>query len=393
MTCFQILNQKNHPIRFVFVILFCGCATAFCAIGQSAIITLSFPYGTREAAMGEVGTGIAEDASATFYNPAGLGLDDTKRIDGGVLNFFEPLLPAFDMPDLWHVSFAGYVKPNTKNSNVGGIGVLFNYLNFGRNVETNAQGVTTRVFDSYECVYGISYGTNFDIFRDKKSNWYFGVNVKGAYSALAPGAVNGIGTASTFAIDAATLYDFPFGLRCGFMLQNMGPAVSYVSKNENDPIPFTIRTGVSYQKELVVMKMRVFKGLAAFDLDREVVRKNPYGKSDPFWKAIYTDLIHDTTESTRDEIKQIIFHTGGEATFFNNVTTRFGYMHDAAGSRKELHFGFGVSAFNHVSFDWSNIYSRGDTMSPARDGQWSISLTLYNLGRWKLSDFKWWEVE
>ena len=40
---------------------------------QSAIITLTMPTGARQLGMGEAGTALAEDASAGWWNPAGLG--------------------------------------------------------------------------------------------------------------------------------------------------------------------------------------------------------------------------------------------------------------------------------------------------------------------------------
>ncbi len=40
---------------------------------QSAVITLSFPPGARATGLGEAFTGLADDANATYYNPAGLG--------------------------------------------------------------------------------------------------------------------------------------------------------------------------------------------------------------------------------------------------------------------------------------------------------------------------------
>ncbi|MBN1757482.1 MAG: PorV/PorQ family protein [Chitinispirillaceae bacterium] len=54
--------------------LFLGTATVSGGVGESAVITLSFPPGARATGTGEAFTGLADDASATYYNPAGLGL-------------------------------------------------------------------------------------------------------------------------------------------------------------------------------------------------------------------------------------------------------------------------------------------------------------------------------
>ncbi|MBN2037684.1 MAG: hypothetical protein JW768_13165 [Chitinispirillaceae bacterium] len=44
-------------------------ADAYAAVGQSAVITLVFPYGARSYAMGEVGTALADDGSAPRPQP------------------------------------------------------------------------------------------------------------------------------------------------------------------------------------------------------------------------------------------------------------------------------------------------------------------------------------
>ena len=43
-------------------------------VGESAVITLAFPPGARATGTGEAFTGLADDATSTYYNPAGLGL-------------------------------------------------------------------------------------------------------------------------------------------------------------------------------------------------------------------------------------------------------------------------------------------------------------------------------
>jgi ligand-binding sensor domain-containing protein len=75
----QVKKEKKNGCFAVgkVVIAVCLCLVLYsmeiAAIGQSAVITLSFPVGARPTAMGEAFTGLANDANATFYNPAGLG--------------------------------------------------------------------------------------------------------------------------------------------------------------------------------------------------------------------------------------------------------------------------------------------------------------------------------
>ena len=53
----------------------CALVSGVHAVGQSAVITLVFPPGARATGLGEAFTGVADDANATFFNPAGLGQD------------------------------------------------------------------------------------------------------------------------------------------------------------------------------------------------------------------------------------------------------------------------------------------------------------------------------
>ncbi len=47
-------------------------------VGESAVITLVFPFGARSTGMGEVGTALADDESVLYYNPAGLAIKNSS---------------------------------------------------------------------------------------------------------------------------------------------------------------------------------------------------------------------------------------------------------------------------------------------------------------------------
>jgi ligand-binding sensor domain-containing protein len=65
--------MKKQRIVFVTLGLLALCNTLW-AVGQSAVPTLVFPPGARAPGMGETFVAIANDGTATFYNPAGMGL-------------------------------------------------------------------------------------------------------------------------------------------------------------------------------------------------------------------------------------------------------------------------------------------------------------------------------
>jgi hypothetical protein len=288
------------------------------------------------------------------------GVNEYKKGEIQVEGFYEPLLPAFNMPELWHVALAGIIPIEEW----GTLGMYFSYLNFGKNEEYDANGRFKRAFNSYEFVLALAYGLQV------KENLSIGFNLKYAHSALAPGQ-GAEGVARTFAFDAAILKRNLFikNLSLGFTLMNMGPAVTYVKKDENDPIPFTARLGFSY----TIVQTPAHNLLVALDFDREIVKKNPDAKSDPFFKAIVTELLFDSSETAREELEQVIVHIGIEYWYVNFIAFRLGYMHDEAGSRKEISFGIGLKYAN-MNADFSYIYAT-EAMSPARNGQWRFSYT------------------
>ncbi|MFW6244898.1 MAG: two-component regulator propeller domain-containing protein, partial [Fibrobacterota bacterium] len=152
------------------------------------------------------------------------------------LFFYEQLLPSFRQSDLWHSS-ASFIYPTEE---WGTLGLSINYINMGVNEWTDQMDRYMGKSRSWEGVFGLSYG--FPV----KEDLSLGLNIKYAYSALAP-TIGGVG--QTFAIDAAMLKkNFLIDkFDVGFMLQNMGPKIYYVAPDEADPIPFLTASGPCLQ--------------------------------------------------------------------------------------------------------------------------------------------------
>lgn len=287
--------------------------------------------------------------------------------------FWEPLLPAFKLPDLWHANVAG-IFPTEE---WGTIGFFLNYLNFGEIPKIDALGRETGNFQSFEYVFSACYGLSL------KEDFSFGINVKYAHSALAPGIGKGSeGIGQTFAVDAGILKRNLFvpRLDLGFTMMNMGPSVFYIEESEADPIPFTLRLGLAY----TILSTPVHNLLVALDLDREIVYNPPYSKPYPFWKALigarenvdgkkeWVSALAD--ESMRTELEEIIVHLGIEYWYAYFLALRTGIMVDEAGSRREVSLGIGLR-YGDMKVDWSYIYAPKE-WSIARDGQWRFSFTF-----------------
>ncbi len=292
--------------------------------------------------------------------------------DQQVFMFYEPLLPAFKIPDLWHVYLA-YVLPT---EDWGTLGLTVNFINFGTNTSTNDQGVEIAEYRSWEGVFGLSYGLLV------AHDFSIGVNIKFANSALAPGYEGNSdeGTGRTFAIDASLLKRNLFikNFDVGFMLQNMGPSIYYISQDQADPIPFTVRLGLSYQPiQTSFIDLRL-----VFDAEREIVKNYPDKQPDPFYTAIWTGLLDDKSDypTLESNLEETVLHGGIELWYANMLALRIGHLFDYAGQRFELTLGLGIKYAN-MNFDWSFIHSPEGFMqgivangsNGSRDGQWRAS--------------------
>ena len=295
------------------------------------------------------------------------------------LFFYEQLLPAFKIADLWHIYWA-LVWPT---EDWGTLGLTINYINFGINEWTNELGAVIGRARSWEGVFGLSYGISL------MQDFSLGLNIKYAYSALAPGFGPGNeGVGQTFAVDEALLKRnfLVKDLDLGFNLQNMGPSIFYISQQERDPIPFTIKLGAAYH----AVQTPIHNVTLLLDLNREVVKNYLDKPPDPFWVAVYTDLIHDTTQlsdTTRSrfisELEEVNLNAGIEYWYANFLALRIGHLFDYIGKRFELTLGLGLK-YGNINFDWSFIHSPEGFMkgivlegsNGSRNGQWRASLLL-----------------
>ncbi len=374
-------KMKSDKILIIVLIL---NLDLFCKIGQSAIISLTFPFGARQNAMGEIGTALADDETCTFWNPAGLGVKNENWRTGKFSFFYEKLLASFKIPDIWHSTIAICFQPKSYDK-LGGFGFYMNFLSLGSNNKYNIDGSIGETYSSYERVFSISWGipiTNII---------YFGFATKYFVSSILHGTDyygDGDGVVRSFALDLALLCRFIYGINFGLTLTNIGPAVSYLSKTDKAPIPFTVTLALAYQREFIYNNLRMSKLSLEYNIGREMINNEPGKKPDPFIKAIVTSW---QNQSFRESWQEIIHNWGSELTIFNFFSFRMGILIDKVGVRKELHLGLGISVLNHFSLDWYRINSQ--TRSIARHGQFGISLGFTNLFKWSDKDFRWWESE
>ena len=290
-----------------------------------------------------------------------------------VLLFYEQLLPKLKFSDLWH-GFPAIVIPT---EDWGTLGFSLNFINMGMDeVEDEFELGKYIQSRAWEGVFGVSYG--FPINEDLS----VGLSAKYVCSVLASSLRGGWG--QTFAIDAGILKRNLFidQFDVGFMLQNMGPSIYYATPEEADPIPFSLRFGLAYKPIQTPFHELTF----AADAYREVAKNYYDKKPDPFWVALWTDMLHDTSSSFKEEWQEVNVSLGMEYVYADFMALRMGFLGDYLGERFELTMGLGVKYAN-MNFDFSYVVSpdgfmggllrtmnkEKDGSAGVRDGQWRLS--------------------
>jgi ligand-binding sensor domain-containing protein len=338
-------------------------------------------YHSKNALHGDDVRGLASFGN-DIWIPTEKAINKYEWAQKQALLFYERLLPAFKITDLWHM-FGGFVYPT---EDWGTLGFSINFINMGMNVLYDEQGVEKGNIRSWEGVFGLSYGLSLS------QSLSLGLNIKYVNSALAPGIdANGGGVGKTYAIDAAVLKRDLFipRLNLGFMMQNMGPSIYYITEDHKDPIPFTLRLGTSY----TAVQTPIHELTLLLDLDREVVHTDG-NTPDPFIKALWTDLIHDPDYADSSasltfnrKIQEVNAHLGAEYWYSHFLALRSGFLFDYIGERYELTLGMGLN-YSNMNFDFSYIYSPEGFLKSelqwfneektgatgARHGQWRVSM-------------------
>jgi hypothetical protein len=361
------------------------------AISEGAVLFLMISPGARAAGMGEAFVAMSDDATASFWNPAGLAFSKTREVT---------IMHASWLPQLvsdMNIDFLGY-RQYIESLN-GSIGGNITFLNLGENVWTaenvdaTGQPVELGRFNSYDMAFTLSYGT-----AVSKSTG-LGVSMRYIRSMLAPawvkvGSQQGSGSASAFAVDLGAIHRFSFvrGLAVGANLSNMGPKITYIQASQADPLPTNLKLGLSYKvmdsefnkltlvmdtnKQLIYKYWKNVNTGKSIDHDKyrklDKTAKDEYeSKSDPFYKAIFTSW---TDGSINDQLDRLDSSIGAEYVYNDMIALRAGYYYDQDGDVKYPAFGAGLK-YNLLRFDFAYIAAeQGHPLSDTM--RFSLSITF-----------------
>lgn len=293
------MNKGLAGFLAAFALLMVMVPVTASAQGESAVPFLLISPNSRASGIGESGTGSVDDASAVFWNPAGLAFLKGQEISLTHANW----LPQFGLSDL----FYDYLNYRQDIESIGGtVGASVTYLNLGEFIVTGSAGPEELGrFRAYELAATLGYATK--AFDDLG----IGMNLRFIRSSLSPIATEGAGggkngIASTISVDIAMMYrptelDVPLigdigkKFSVGMNLSNLGPKLTYINAAQADPLPTNLRLGFGYK----IFEDDYNSMTYSLDFSRLLVRRRPdvkdssgtviqTGSVDPFYKAIFT---------------------------------------------------------------------------------------------------------
>ena len=322
------------------------------AQGESAVPFLLIAPDARPGGMGEAGVALAENATAIWWNPAGLAFQyEDPEVDykGEASLMHVKWLPQFNFSDLWY----DYLAARYYIEDIGMIGASITFLNLGKNHATDENGNDLGTFDSKEYAFTISYATKL------KDNLGIGLNLKFIKSDLTDknlqvGSENRDGRSSSFAFDVGVkwipAYDFLGNrLSLGANLANFGPKMTYIDEDQADPLPTNLRAGLAYK----LIDDEFNKITLVYDANKLLVNRDENGSDNVFKATFYSAWTQD--------IAKITHSVGAEYWYGNLIALRAGYFYESNkyGGRQFLTFGAGLKYYV-FGIDFGYISARED---------------------------------
>ncbi|HMB40953.1 MAG TPA: type IX secretion system outer membrane channel protein PorV [Balneolaceae bacterium] len=336
-------------------------------VGITAVPFLQIEPDSRSTGMGNTGVAIADNASAIFWNPAGLAFQNQNQISLTHANW----LPSFNA-DLFYDYLVGtyYVE------GIGTIGGHLTFLNLGEQTRTDETGLELGRFNSFELSGGLSYGF---LLSD---NFALGTGLRFIYSSLADGSVSGqdINPGSSIGIDLSALYKTdPFevanrtaSFNAGFNLSNLGPGIQYTDNAQKDPLPTVLRAGWAYKMNIDGNGINTIT--FSNDISKIMARnerigndpENPEFETMGSFEALFNswgsfERFNGTETVSVSLAQQLMWGFGLEYWYDELFALRTGYYyeHPENGNREFITLGAGLR-YNIFGVDFSYLYTLED---------------------------------
>ncbi len=320
----------------IFTVLLGSGSRAF-AVAESGVPSLTIPPGARPNGMGEAFAAVADDATASWWNVGGLAFLKSKNL----AFMHSQLVP--DLASDVYYEFLGYSSPA---GDVGVWSVNLIYLTYGESIATDPAGTPLGTFTSWEGTLTGSFAMQLG------DNVGAGISMKFIRVDYAPEEFtqdNVEGSGTSFAVDVGGLWKLPKQrLNFGLSVNNAGPNIAFIDREQSDPLPFTARLGTAYTP----ISDEISNLLVTLDVEQSLV-----------W------LIDSEVETRRSEI----WHAGVEYRYVNLLAARVGYVYDQDGDFSDPTYGLGFIYKDKLSLDYANV-PQAETLE--RVHRWSLYFTF-----------------
>ncbi|MEW6096477.1 MAG: PorV/PorQ family protein [bacterium] len=247
------IQNVNLLMVIILVILYSLNAEAkiYKKAGTTIAQVLEFGVGARACSMGEAFTGIADDFSAIYWNPA--GISQIKDIEFNFMHndWFQGI----------RYEFVSTIIPLEEE--LGAIGLSGIILKVDDIVGRDTAGNFTSNFQAKDSILSISFGQMFT----EKLLW--GATIKKINLKIENEE------SDEFVFDIGGLYKFQdSGLTLGAVIQNIGKKMKFIQEKEKLPLNFKL--GISYKipKRRILLALDLNKSIASnikFKLGTEII--------------------------------------------------------------------------------------------------------------------------
>ena len=251
----------KYLLKSVSLALLLSISSLLNAQSEAGSVFLLISPGARAGGMGEAQVAVANDAYASYWNPAGLAYQEGSELAFMHVNW----LP--NLADDMYYEFLGYRK---SFPNLGTIGGHLIYLNLGEQVRMDEYAQYQGKFTSYMMAGAISYSQKIN------ETSSFGLNAKLSYQhlvELGTGSEKGKGTSIDFGFDVGYMkkgWLLPT-LDLGITMTNIGPKVSFIDPDQADPQPTNLTFGFAYE----LFNSEVNRLSVVYDMDKLLVTSYP----------------------------------------------------------------------------------------------------------------------
>ncbi|MDX1531295.1 MAG: type IX secretion system outer membrane channel protein PorV [Rhodothermales bacterium] len=403
------LRSLRHAALALAVLIGLGAGAQAQVVYTTAVPFLQIEPDSRAAGMGNAGVALADNASAIFWNPAGLASQRGAELS---------LTHAQWLPQLTSDLFYEYLVGKYHVDGIGTFGGHLTFLNLGEQEYRGPNNEDLGTFRSYELAVGGSYA------RNVTEKLALGGGARFIYSNLSGGVeIPGTGGAGTetkagvsVGLDLGALYTvgtFDAGgvaltPKLAFNLANMGPKIGYTVGDCNedtgescgDPIPTNLRFGgalgaqldefnrlnfaLDFNKVLVDYEEFTFEEVdqtTGEKVTRTGQRAKPFAEAlFSSWGPVEVCSLDDEEDGSCEDVgllRQITIGTGLEYWYNDLFAFRTGYFYEDPynGNRQFLTFGAGIR-YNLIGVDFSYIYPLEENSPLANTIRFSLLLNV-----------------